>query len=44
VELGKALASRCADDLIADEGPVANEHDASTTALIRRYRAMRRRP
>ncbi|HEY4752296.1 MAG TPA: glucose-6-phosphate isomerase, partial [Candidatus Limnocylindrales bacterium] len=44
VELGKALASRCADDLIGAEGPVANEHDASTMALIRRYRATRRRP
>ena len=41
VELGKVLATRIAGELGASEGPVANDHDTSTAALIRRYRAMR---
>jgi glucose-6-phosphate isomerase len=43
VELGKVLATRIAGELMAPaEDPAAN-HDASTTALIRRYRARRLR-
>jgi glucose-6-phosphate isomerase len=42
VELGKALATRIAPELTADDpGPLA--HDSSTGALIRRYRSMRGR-
>jgi glucose-6-phosphate isomerase len=41
VELGKVLATRIAAELTADASPVANDHDASTTALIRRYRMRR---
>ena len=41
VELGKVLATRIAGELGASEGSVANDHDTSTTALIRRYRTMR---
>ena len=37
VELGKALATRIADELRADAPQLA--HDSSTNALIRRYRA-----
>jgi glucose-6-phosphate isomerase len=37
VELGKVLANRIVPEL-ADEGPVEPAHDASTNALIRRYR------
>jgi glucose-6-phosphate isomerase len=37
VELGKALATRIADELRADTAELA--HDSSTNALIRRYRA-----
>jgi glucose-6-phosphate isomerase len=40
VELGKVLAVRVAAELMADEEP-ALEHDSSTNALIRRYRAGR---
>jgi glucose-6-phosphate isomerase len=43
VELGKALAKRIAPELEAEEEPRL-EHDSSTNALIRRYRAMRARP
>jgi glucose-6-phosphate isomerase len=40
VELGKVLATRIVPELTAqDETPLA--HDASTNALIRRYRAAR---
>ncbi len=42
VELGKALAKRIAPQLEADEEPKL-EHDSSTNALIRRYRALRSR-
>jgi glucose-6-phosphate isomerase len=40
VELGKALAKRIVPELVTDAEP-ALEHDSSTNALIRRYRAMR---
>ncbi len=40
VELGKALARRIGDELTADSEPEL-DHDSSTTALIRRYRAAR---
>ena len=40
VELGKALASRIAGELAADDPDLA--HDSSTNAQIRRYRALRR--
>jgi glucose-6-phosphate isomerase len=40
VELGKALATRIADELRADAPELA--HDSSTNALIERYRAARR--
>jgi len=42
VELGKTLAGRIAPELTADPPP-ALEHDASTVALIRRYRRLRGR-
>ncbi|MGA7703583.1 MAG: glucose-6-phosphate isomerase [Solirubrobacteraceae bacterium] len=42
VELGKALAKRIVPELIGETEP-ALEHDSSTNALIRRYRAMRER-
>ncbi len=40
VELGKALAKRIAPELRSETEPVL-EHDSSTNALIRRYRAQR---
>jgi glucose-6-phosphate isomerase len=40
VELGKELAGRIAPDLVGDAQP-SDGHDASTAALIRRYRALR---
>ena len=40
VELGKALAQRIIPELESDTEPDLN-HDSSTNALIRRYRAMR---
>jgi glucose-6-phosphate isomerase len=40
VELGKALATRIADELRAGDPQLA--HDSSTNALIERYRAARR--
>jgi len=40
VELGKALANRIIPELRADEEPDL-QHDGSTNALIRRYRALR---
>jgi glucose-6-phosphate isomerase len=40
VELGKALAQKIAPELEAESEP-ALDHDSSTTALIRRYRARR---
>jgi len=43
VELGKVLATRINEELVSAEGSVGNEHDSSTSALIRRYRASRRR-
>jgi glucose-6-phosphate isomerase len=43
VELGKVLATRIAAELTAGADPVATTHDASTSALIRRYRARRAR-
>jgi glucose-6-phosphate isomerase len=43
VELGKAMANQIVPELTsADEPELA--HDTSTTALIRHYRALRRRP
>jgi glucose-6-phosphate isomerase len=44
VELGKVLATRIAGELQSDEEEVSAQHDASTAALIRRYRARRVRP
>ncbi len=41
VELGKVLAKKVAGELAADDEP-ALDHDSSTNALIRRYRAARR--
>ena len=43
VELGKALAKRIVPELVSDAEPQL-EHDSSTNALIRHYRAMRERP
>jgi glucose-6-phosphate isomerase len=43
VELGKALATRIVPELTADAEPELT-HDSSTTALIRRFRAQRKRP
>jgi glucose-6-phosphate isomerase len=43
VELGKVLAMRIADELASPVEDAAIHHDASTSALIRRYRARRRR-
>jgi glucose-6-phosphate isomerase len=40
VELGKVLAKKVADELSATDEPVL-QHDSSTNALIRRYRAAR---
>jgi glucose-6-phosphate isomerase len=40
VELGKALASRILPELVAKTSP-ALRHDASTNALIKRYRRQR---
>ena len=40
VELGKVLAKKVADELSADREPDL-QHDSSTNALIRRYRAAR---
>jgi glucose-6-phosphate isomerase len=41
VELGKVLAKKVADELTATDEPDL-QHDSSTTALIRRYRAARK--
>ena len=43
VELGKVLATTIAAELTSDVAEVANHHDASTAALIERYRARRLR-
>jgi glucose-6-phosphate isomerase len=43
VELGKELAVRITPELESDAEP-SLQHDSSTNALIRRYRAMRREP
>jgi glucose-6-phosphate isomerase len=43
VELGKVLATRIVDELEAAEEP-GLDHDASTAALIRHYRARRGTP
>jgi glucose-6-phosphate isomerase len=43
VELGKALAKRIIPELQSPTEP-ALDHDSSTNALIRRYRALRDRP
>ena len=43
VELGKAMAKRIVPELVSDSEPQL-EHDSSTNALIRHYRAMRERP
>jgi glucose-6-phosphate isomerase len=44
VELGKVLATRIAGELQSDQEEVSAQHDSSTAALIRRYRARRARP
>jgi glucose-6-phosphate isomerase len=44
VELGKVLATKIAGELMSPAEDLANHHDASTAALIRRYRARRVRP
>ncbi len=41
VELGKALATRTAEEITSSAEP-ALDHDSSTNALIRRYRQLRR--
>ncbi|MEI7743964.1 MAG: glucose-6-phosphate isomerase [Chloroflexota bacterium] len=41
VELGKVLAMRIAAELTAVADPVANDHDTSTMALVRRFRDRR---
>jgi glucose-6-phosphate isomerase len=41
VELGKALATRLLPELTAATDPSEDTHDSSTTALVRRYRALR---
>jgi glucose-6-phosphate isomerase len=41
VELGKVLAKKVADELMSDDEPDL-QHDSSTNALIRRYRAARK--
>ena len=43
VELGKVLATRIVPELEADADPSLDGHDASTAALIRRYRTLRGR-
>jgi glucose-6-phosphate isomerase len=43
VELGKVLATRIAAELMASDALVSVEHDASTAALIQRYRGRRMR-
>ena len=43
VELGKVLAATIAAELTAEVADVANHHDASTAALIERFRARRLR-
>jgi glucose-6-phosphate isomerase len=40
VELGNALARQIIPELLCDQTPPL-EHDSSTNALIRRYRALR---
>ena len=42
VELGKVLARRISDELLGDDDPAADAHDASTTAMVRRFRAAHR--
>ena len=44
VELGKVLATQIAGELMSPVDELANHHDSSTAALIRRYRARRMRP
>jgi glucose-6-phosphate isomerase len=44
VELGKVLATRIAEELTSERPPDLSEHDASTAALVRRYRVARGRP
>jgi glucose-6-phosphate isomerase len=43
VELGKQLATRLADELTGEAAPDPAAHDSSTSALVRRYRALRGR-
>ena len=42
VELGKALAKKIEPELQAENTPVPDAHDASTDALIRRYRSLKK--
>ena len=44
VELGKVLATRIAAELMSPSSNLSTGHDSSTASLIRRYRALRRRP
>jgi glucose-6-phosphate isomerase len=44
VELGKVMAKQLAPALTAPDAPDLSGHDASTSGLVRRYRAMRGRP
>jgi glucose-6-phosphate isomerase len=44
VELGKAMAKELAPMLTAEASPDLSDQDASTAALVRRYRALRGRP
>jgi glucose-6-phosphate isomerase len=44
VELGKVLATRIAGVLTSPDADLPTQHDPSTTALVRRYRAHRLRP
>jgi glucose-6-phosphate isomerase len=43
VELGKVLAKKIEPELVADGSPKPQDHDASTDALVERYRELRGR-
>jgi glucose-6-phosphate isomerase len=44
VELGKVMAKQLAPALVSDDAPDLSGHDASTAALVGRYRSLRGRP
>ena len=44
VELGKVMAKQLAPALVSDDAPDLSAHDASTAALVGRYRSLRGRP